>query len=191
MPIRSLTDNNYFTRRWLKHMTLLRRNMRRQTATAARTLFHAVTFVCLCASLWRAPVPWLHRHIEVANSRSAAGAMDTLDRHLDEWHSGDELGESSVHLHFALLDDIVRGGGCPVSPDSDDDEPLVVEHLVPPGQSVVQADLSIQLADDWNVSDARFVVSPIRVAQRPTQDQFLGDYSASRRLLTLLCVAQC
>ena len=172
-------------------MTLSRRNMRRQITTAARTLFQAVTFVCLCASLWRAPVPWLHRHIEVAIAGSTAGAMDTLDRHLDEWHSDDELSKSSVHLHFAMLDDIVRGGVCPVPADSDDDEPLVVEHLVPPGQFVGQSDLPVQLADDWNVLDARFVVFPIRVAQRPTQDQFLGDFSASRRLLTLLCVAQC
>tara|TARA_R110002110_G_scaffold250431_1_gene466542 strand:+ start:81 stop:578 length:498 start_codon:yes stop_codon:yes gene_type:complete len=165
--------------------------MQRKAAMTTRTVFRVVTFVCLCASLWRAPLPWLHCHEKAAHTDSAIGSMLTLNRHLDEWHSDDEAGESRMHLHFAMLDEILRGGGCPVSADGDDDEPPVVEHLVPPGQCVGPADLLFDIADVWDVADTTCFRFPSIAGRRSTSRQFLGDHAESHRLLTVLCVSRC
>ena len=169
-------------------MKLARRSIQRQAARAARAVFRFVLFVCMCASLWRAPLPWLHHH----EGRDAAEFSENMSRHLDVWHGNTASDESGLHLHFAMLDDILRGGGCPVPPDEHDDEPPPTIQQVIPGNHVVNAAETL-LASVHSIivwSDALHsntaAVGRADLRRRPVDDR-----TAARRLLTVLCIAQC
>jgi hypothetical protein len=83
-----------------------------------RTIVRVFALASMCVGLWRAPLPWLHRHVEPVGHASA-----NLSRHLNAWHAGSPRAETGWHLHFALIDDILRGDGCPVPPGQGEESP--------------------------------------------------------------------
>ena len=169
-------------------MTFTRRNIQRPVTTAIRTTFRIVTFLCLCASLWQAPLPCVHHHRDGAD----ASLSRTMDRHLSMWHCTNQTDASSWHLHFAMLGDILRGGGCPVPHDAGDDElPPTAEHVVSANQIVSLCDSLLAPVQSLVVSqDQSSKTFGLGDASR-TRRQFLGDQAEERRLLTMLCVMRC
>lgn len=161
--------------------------MQRQAVSTARTVSRAVVFVCVCVSLWRAPLPWLHHH----ESRSVGAFGTQLSRHLDMWHCRDASDESGWHLHFALLDDILRGGGCPVPPDENENElPLTIGHVVPGDHVVSVAKSLLSPVHSLIVWKGVVHASEATVARTDLLRRRHADEQAEpRRLLTLLCVA--
>lgn len=169
-------------------MTFLRRNIQHPVAVAVRATFRIVTFLCLCVSLWQAPLPWVHLHTEGAD----ASLCKTMDRHLSMWHCTNETDESGWHLHFAMPDDILRGGGCPVPQDAGEDElPLTIEHVVSANQIVSLSDSLLAPVQSFVVSqNESSKTSGVSTASR-TRRQFLGDQTEERRLLAMLCIIRC
>ena len=130
-------------------MAFTRRNIQRPLTAAVRTTIRIVTFLCLCASLWQAPLPCVHLHTDGPD----ASLSQTMDRHLSTWHCTNETDESGWHLHFAMLDDILRGGGCPVPQDAGGDElPLTIEHVVSASQIVSLSDALLAPVQSFVVS---------------------------------------
>lgn len=174
-------------------MRFTRRNIHRQVTAAVRTTFLIVTFLCLCVSLWQAPLPVLHHHVHADYATlSKTMVSQTMDRHQSAWHGDDETKEAGWHLHVAMLDDILRGGGCPVPSEPDSDElPLTIEHAVPTNQLTGQLDPLLTplqpLVASQDDSHKTFDLGHALRSRR----QFLGDQAEARRLLTVLCVIRC
>jgi hypothetical protein len=181
-------------------MSSSRHTTQRHITNATRMTFRAIAFLCVCASLWRAPVPWFHFHDGLGPHGSLAEAADSgmtmlLNRHLESCHSDGETTESEWHLHVVMLDDIVRGHGCPVPPTGSEapDEVFVpVTHVAPAEPSAVPVTLAdaipLPSVDLWQ-SDSMTVPDGLNV--RALRRQFLSDHAESRRLLTVLCVSRC
>ncbi|MFT5323780.1 MAG: hypothetical protein ACI8P0_001631 [Planctomycetaceae bacterium] len=169
-------------------MAFTRRNIKRPVTAAVRTMFRIVTFLCLCASMWQAPLPCVHLHSDGPDS----SLSQMMDRHLSMWHCTNETDESGWHLHFAMLDDILRGGGCPVPQGSGEDElPLTIEHVVSANQIVSLSDALLAPAQSFVLSqDESSKTSGVSTASR-TRRQFLGDQAEERQLLTMLCIIRC
>lgn len=141
---------------------------------------------CVCVSLWHAPLPWLHCH----GSPEAGEHRELLRQHANRWHVGDATDEDGWHLHFAMLDDIVRGGGCPVPPDEDGDDQQ------PASPDVVSGPL-FESAIEWVMSSARLGVSgpgiplatPVGRRSLDSLNRNADKSSGHRRLLTVLCIS--
>lgn len=143
---------------------------------------------CAIASLWQAPVPWVHHHSK------GDGRVPTslVSRHMQAMHADTTSDETGWHLHFVMIGDILRGGGCPVLPDRADDSQTLQT------QQVTFADSSLaKRVDATAVSPPAFArqIVPETVAAAESQAhprrQFLGDLTAARRLQLMLCIARC
>jgi hypothetical protein len=140
----------------------------------------------LIASLWRAPVPWIHTHH--ASGHHVATA--SLSWHLRHFHAhGDEPG--GWHVHWTLPWDVFRtprGDPDPAkpSPASAFEMPFVLSAcpLVSAGQESAGPPAFLPLERESTAG------SPIEVP--PVHGlHFLQTYSASVPLRALICVALC
>ncbi len=185
-------------------MKSTRRNSRRLLIVATRNSFRVVVVVCVCLSMWRAPLPWLHRHGESTSYDESVGAesggaemAQRLERHLMVWHSGSTVPTTEWHLHFAMLADILRGGGCPVPPDEDGDDqdgdalPVIAEQVLPADHAARTVDASFVRTDSISTGHANCDTTPACCFDRTMRRQFLSAFAESRCLQTVLCVAQC
>lgn len=161
---------------------------------AARQLGLIVVHAVVLASLWQAPVVWLHRHADAEHT------SESHDWHLADYHAPGVNRplhhESGWHLHWAFVEDIARGGGMPVQSDSDSSaSPSRSSNpLAPPGAGVP----SVQDAPanaPWALADCAPPAGLAGAAQgreevsRTTQP--LASFCHAGLLLTLLCVARC
>ena len=147
--------------------------------------WHAVRllgYAAILISLWRAPVPWLHRHA----SPTAATRGDAIE-HQRMFH--DEPGHACEwHLHIALPDDIAQSGGMPVSPVGQPRYPsnqgFLSGKLCPPvtGGSAVAARLPVRPIKFGLLCEAK----SYSLSRHPSHPALPGG-----QLLTLLCVARC
>lgn len=155
---------------------------------AVRTAFRSVLLVCVFASLWRAPIPWLHHH----DTPVTGEFSDQLSRHLNAWHHGSLENPAGWHLHFAMLDDILRGGGCPVPADGNEDElPVTVEFAEPSVVNAVSVELlllSVNLLTVWSDGPLESLSAFRRSDLRK---RGVDEKVEPRRLLTLLSVSRC
>ena len=164
-----------FSRR--KAVCSIRRAFRR-----AAWSFFAVSVV---VNLWQAPLPWLHRHTE-RNFTATPG----LARHLAVYHTHQE--EAGWHLHFSLLSDIVRGTGCPVPAESNDDAEFQTWFVIKLDSAGRQCDFGGKLTSPKILAPAWVLpVSPNRSATLARGRNPLERHTASRTLLSLICVSRC
>jgi len=134
---------------------------------------------------WKAPLPVIHCHAEPANS-----AMEScLNRHLAAWHS--EGAEWDWHLHFAMLGDILRGRGCPIPSDDDTDEPLTSECSVLVDQVAKSRSFQIEAMELAFEQRDELTEACNCIIPNAWRREFLEGHAESRRLQTVLCVAQC
>jgi hypothetical protein len=168
-------------------MSFAKRSLARRIATAGRNSFRALVFVCVCASLWQAPVPWLHHHCKNANNATSS----LLALHLQSLHKNGVGRATGWHLHFVMLDDIVRGSGLPIPPSEGDAPVLPKEHVVP-GDST-----SVEVAPVCTPALRTIAFYPLHspaadvMHQGLARVQFLGDLASPLRLHLVLCVARC
>lgn len=115
-----------------------------------------------------------------------------MARHLSTWHGDNETDQSGWHLHFAMLGDVLRGGGCPVPQDAGDDElPLTIEHIVSANQIVSLSDsLHAPVQSSVVSQHESSKTSGLGTTTRAPR-QFLGEQAEERRLLTMLCIIRC
>lgn len=144
-------------------------------------------FLCVFASSWQAPVPWLHYHGE--NSGCIDGAQLAL--HLQTLHANSDESESGWHFHFVMLDDIVRGSGLPIPAQEGDAPVLPKEHAVLADHfqsSVTSLSGPVLLAFTVDLSS----VQPTGLNERDLFPMhFLEDLTSSCRLHLVLCIARC
>jgi hypothetical protein len=168
----------------------LSRNTRQSLKSTFRAGFQIVLFVCVSVSVWRGPIPWIHRHVDPPDGQS-----ERLAAHRLAWHSeGSESGE--WHVHFALLGDILRGEGHPVPPTEDEQQSQ--ELFVQAIALVEQAPLS-RLAWLTMLSECTAPAVALRPAYEspphsthsPPPRQFLAAFAIAGGLESLLCSAQC
>ena len=153
-------------------------------ASSVKASLHALVLWCACVSLWRAPVACLHRHAEAEPG--------LLARHLQACHN--DHGESDWHVHFAYLNDVLRGGGCPV-PLGDDENDTTSEQMTAPvvllGQARIHfAETGVAVA----VPSVALPPCPLLIGPRLDvhwRRQFLSHFQMEHRLQALLCSAQC
>ncbi len=171
-------------------MARLGHNTRRLITTTTRNTFRAVALVCVLASQWQVPLPWLHCHGAPCDPAMA----QRLDQHTSVFHADGETSGIEWHLHFAVLDDIVRNGGCPVprgETDEEDQSRRTVERFAPVsydaghGASRYREGLANVVRQDATVN------TPDVLSGRSERRQFLGDHTALGRLQVVLCVALC
>lgn len=169
-------------------MKLLRPKTQRYLKAASRKAVQIALLVSLFVSQWQAPLPWLHRHHE----SDSAELTQQLNCHLTTWHSQTETEQCEWHLHFALLDGILRGGGCPVPLEEGNEEFPFIEEHVAPAKLVTKSDgLAFRLTDSMWTSQNPYTETASRFKSHALHGQFLGDCAESRHLLTVLCVSQC
>ncbi|MCO6458249.1 MAG: hypothetical protein J5I93_23330 [Pirellulaceae bacterium] len=161
---------------------------------AARQLGLMVVHAVVLASLWQAPVVWLHRHSEADHT------SESQDWHLADYHATGVTRpldhESGWHLHWAFAEDIARGGGMPVQSDSEssDSPGRSSNPLAPPGSGVPSVQ-DAPASTPWNLADCVVpagmpgTLAGREEASRTTQP--LASFCHSGLLLTLLCVARC
>ena len=163
------------------------RKLRRWLIGTASAGFRTLAYLCLFASLWRAPLPWVHVHGEPR----AVPMQQRLDRHLAAWHWESQPDDREWHLHFAMLDDLLRGNGCPIPLDNGrGEQPLTTRHVAPleeAGRSSVH-----RLAVEWTPVCLE-AVSPLQPSAGTVGPRFSSPprETYSRRLLTVLCIARC
>ena len=94
-------------------MCVLRHLFRHRTF---RLFAHVTLWFCVFLACWRAPVPWLHRHLE------AGQTSEQFVAHLQTYHAGDsdDVVPGEWHVHLVLLNDILNDCSCPGFPDRDD-----------------------------------------------------------------------
>lgn len=171
-------------------MVRSRRHFRRRAVAAIRTSFRIVTLICVSASLWRAPLPCFHEHHD---SVQQAGA-GPLASHLTAMHAADEPHDDCWHVHYAMLEDIVRGGGYPIPADeSDDERPSPFEQQVTPELHAASGTLvhPSRFARTAELTPSELLLLPARrshAARRLPADHFRAP---PRRLQSVLCVVQC
>ncbi len=120
-------------------------------------------------SLCQTPIPWVHRHDGVEKNGQFAD-------HLAAYHADGEE-ERGWHVHFSLVNDILRGNGCPIPPSEDDPDP---------------ADLQLKsLAAIVNFSIVNFSISNVVVRLTEISFGAQHDCASSRALLISLCVSRC
>jgi hypothetical protein len=169
-------------------MKLSRPKTQRYLKAAAQKTVQVALLVSLFVSQWRAPLPWLHRHHESTSAELA----QQLDSHRTTWHSQSETEQCGWHLHFALLDDILRGGGCPVPPEEGDEEFPFIEEHVAPAKLVTKSDgLDFRLTESMWTSQNPCGKAANSCRSQALLGRFLGGHAEPRHLLTVLCVAQC
>jgi hypothetical protein len=141
-------------------------------------------YVAILISLWRAPVPCVHRHA----SPTAASSIDAID-HQCVFHDGSLMShECEWHLHIAFLDDVARSGGMPVRPAGQPREPAnqvffsARSGLRVISGSTVAARLPARLVEFGMLCEAK----ACSFSRHPSHPAL-----AAGRLLTLLCVARC
>ena len=174
---------------WRIIMFALWRNTRQSLKTAFRAGSRIVLFVCVCISVWRGPIPWFHRHVNLGTADAIR-----LAAHRTAWHA-EESESEDWHLHFVLLDDILRGEGCPVPPTEEEDQS---QDLFAHTMALVEHAPLSRLA--WLAAFSEHIVPavapPLAKASPPHTNhspprQFLSDFAISRGLESLLCTAQC
>jgi len=139
------------------------------------------------ATLWRAPVPWLHRH-------DHGGMHDAATmHHLQIYHSHDIHREDGWHWHFSWLDDILAGSGAPVPAEKARQAPSSPEL----GFSASTPDVAMSCSDcsiDWVNLPANERIIPLMVSRARTEHrarQPLEEFAATNSLLLLLGIARC
>lgn len=138
--------------------------------------------VCVSASLWQAPLPWLHCHNEEQVRNNEAFA-----RHLSIYHDGED--GTGWHFHFALLEDILRGEGCPVPTDSDGPDASVwLVTQLDSNDRHHSFDYELRIADF--IHSERVLPVSRRVDAAPLRNP-LQHHTKARRLLALICVCRC
>ena len=164
------------------------RRIRRHLTDGAESLFRLAA-LCVLLTLWTGPLPWIHRHTPTVDVNQA----QTLASHLSDWHDGARSIRTGWHLHFATLDNIVRGRGCPAAPRSNDDElPIVgslsVESSTDSGFVLARMSPFLQPIADKVSHPATMSLEQGDLSLRR---QFLSDFAQSRRLKIVLCVDRC
>ena len=161
----------------------------RRLIGAVRTSIRVTAVLCACAGSWRAPVPWLHCHVAPSNQQMASN----LSRHLRGWHADSGHEETGWHLHFVLIDDLLRGGGCPVPPGQDegDSQPFHLKDVVPTVDSPTNSHV---LRVGRTVADSIVCTGP-EVLTRPhgieSRCRSFDGRPKPQQLQKLLCVSLC
>lgn len=131
-------------------------------------------------------MPWLHHHVR--NSSEDVSSVRLVE-HLQSWHAATAEDENGWHVHFATLDDILRGSGCPVPPASGDPPVLPID-VTPCDHSTVKT-LSLCVFSMMAIADdCPTPWTPLFSHESPSQSPVLLGATTSRSLKLLLCVAQ-
>jgi hypothetical protein len=168
-------------------VTLLARN-RRKKASRTRSW---IVCALLAASLWRAPVPWIHSHetLEAQGLPEAALAWHVHHLHAQE-------GEHSIfgwHLHLSYPWEVSNEPSPPSEPDAPKprnvyDMPYVVSAApssVDVDRHANQCVLSLPIV--WSFADACVPADAGRIWNR----HFPPTHPPSVTLRALICVVQC
>lgn len=154
----------------------------------AGSLFRTMAYCSVMLSLWQAPLPWLHCH-------SAGGADQvTQQTHVAAYHPGREQ-QRAWHLHFALLSDIVRGGGCPVPPDDNGRDRESQQTIALASELSAGSPRLLQSAS-WLSSILPAAPADVAATSALADVRFfdrhpLNRFALSGDLLPLLCVSRC
>ncbi len=133
-------------------------------------------------SLCQTPIPWVHRH-------DGAEKNDQFAEHLATYHADGEE-ERGWHVHFSLLNDILRGNGCPVPPSEDEPDSAdlllyshraIVSSLIVGNQQACPVSLVVGDPHNQNVPRLRGISSGAEQ----------HDCASSCALLISLCVSRC
>lgn len=138
------------------------------------------------ASLWQAPIPWLHFH------PVAAHGSDALVTHVDAYHHLAPL-SAEWHLHFVKLNEVLRGGGCPVPVDKENSDRERADVVVLPSETspvMERSPLSVAF-DVAPLNDTPELHTALTADVHFRPRQALSRHSLDGTLLSLICVALC
>lgn len=149
-------------------------------------LFQMFAYACTIASLWQAPIPWLHLHAD------AAQRSDALVTHLDAYHRCAPF-SAEWHLHFVLLNEVLHGGGCPVPVDEESRDREWADVVVLPTETSSVLDQSpVSVAFDLApLNDTPELHTAVSADTHFRPRHPLSRHSLDGTLLSLICVALC
>lgn len=168
-------------------MLLTTRLISRSCRSAVRTGFRTMLFLSVFISFWQAPVPVIHQHCLTSGVVNA----QTLALHLASLHADEMNREDDWHLHFVMLDDLMRGSGLPIPPQDGQSPVLPKEHVVLGDHFQSEAtSLSAPTILAWSAEPS--VIPSLGLSERT----LFGLSSAEKltpscRLHLVLCVARC
>jgi hypothetical protein len=149
---------------------------------------HLVLRLVMAASLWHAPIPWLHAH--EAHAGTDTGDL-ALKQHLHRFHRSVEGSPPGWHFHFALPQDLF-GDEC--------DEREAPPREPSPCELSAASSAPVKLVESLHrVSERAPEVLPIAVAQdvlpaavagEATRNYFATFHDAAA-VRALTCVARC
>ncbi|HIE96063.1 MAG TPA: hypothetical protein EYG03_26190 [Planctomycetes bacterium] len=130
-------------------------------------------------SLCRTPIPWVHRH-------DGAEKNDQFAEHLAAYHAdGDE--ETGWHVHFSMVNDILRGNGCPVPPSENEPDPADLQ-LKSLAAIVSFSIVNFSIGGNQQACPISIVVARLTEISFGAQQH---DCASSRALRIALCVSRC
>jgi hypothetical protein len=170
-------------------MNILRHSKRQQQSGTGAIALRMLLLSCVLLSQWRVPLPWLHQHDELAETR----ALPLQLQHCAIWHEQTLPDHGEWHFHFATLDEILRGAGCPVpaAGEPQSQTPLIIEHDVTTYQASSERDSVAQFAQQ--VLNSRSVDNSLLPAdlRHSSCVAALCPPQTCRCRLTTLCIALC
>lgn len=168
-------------------MPLTIRFISRSLRSAVRTGFRTLLFLSVFISFWQAPVPVIHRHCVTSGVVNA----QTLALHLASLHEDDINREDDWHLHFVMLDDLIRGSGLPIPPQDGQSPVLPKDHVVLGDHFQSEAtSLSAPTILAWSAES--LVIQPTGLGEQTLSRLYSPeDLAPSCRLHLVLCVARC
>lgn len=159
----------------------------------AGSFFRTLAYCSVVLSLWQAPFPWFHCH-SPGDDEQVTQLTHVAAYHAGGYRPGREQ-QRAWHLHFALLPDIVRGGGCPVPPDEDGRDRESLQNIPLASDSAGGSPRLLQ-AGNWLGGLPSFTSADLAAAPRLFDDRFLNRHPLNRSassggLLPLLCICVC
>ncbi len=133
-------------------------------------------------SLCQTPIPWVHRH-------DGAEKNDQFADHLAAYHADGEE-ERGWHVHFSLVNDILRGNGCPIPPSEDDPESADIR-LNSFGAIVPSSNVRLNFLGAIVSNQQACPISNVVVRLTEISFGAQHDCASSRALLISLCVSRC
>lgn len=161
--------------------------LRQNLCAALRRAALSVVWICVLANLWRAPMVWIHVHSPGDAPDSVAA---NLAEHVTGFHrSNVRPDEDAWHIHLALLDDIVRGGGDPI-PSDEQDVPVLPSSVCPlPHTNSFQAEATTRERLSY---DCPSIDRPALTRHAADNcELLLGSALRPPNLVAVLCVARC
>jgi hypothetical protein len=161
-------------------LAITRRNQKLPGHCRRRAGILVLSFFVLVA-LCQTPIPWVHRHGgEEQNGQFA--------EHLAAYHADGNV-EHGWHVHFSMVDDILRGNGCPVPSSKDESDPVDIRLSSSDAITIVSSGtggdqqacaISIVVGDPHNQNATRHPKIPSGAQH---------DCACARALLISLCVS--